>query len=488
MAYAPGSWPATAVPTAAERQVLSRFSYGGTPALVRAVDGGRHLDWFDAQLVPARITDPATTELETWWPDLRRTPLDLWMRQVDGTRNGGEVMRDYGAWTLARRARSQRQVLEVMTEFWENHLHVPASGDGYFTWRPHYGRTIRLRALGRYEDLLVAAVLHPAMLTYLNAATSTKSAPNENLGRELLELHTLGVGRYSEDDVKSSARILTGWRVDVNDTWQRLYVPEYHWTGKVKVRDFEHANTSNRGRSLSTAYLRYLARHPDTAKNLARKLVAKFVREPEDDPHTDLVEALAKTYLAKGTAITPVLRQLVRSPEFASARGTKLRDAGEDVVATYRALGITLQQPVDNKSGTAAMLAHTGQLGLTAGSWPRPDGAPQRNAAWATPLRALASLDVHWQLANRAWPTAQVVHRDPASWAPQLPIAFRDLVDHLSRVLLLRPSTATLLETCCVATAIDQAATITADHWLVKNNGMGRLLAALLDTPEHYSR
>ena len=94
-------------------------------------------------------------------------------------------------------------------------LHVPVSGDAHFTWRVDYGDTIRKHALGRFDQLLAATTTHPAMLIFLSAATSTKRAPNENLGRELLELHTLGAGNYDEDDVKASARILTGYHVDL---------------------------------------------------------------------------------------------------------------------------------------------------------------------------------------------------------------------------------------------------------------------------------
>ena len=121
-------------------------------------------------------------------------------------------MESYQRWLLMRRIRTKRQVQEVMTEFWLNHLNVPANGDATFTWRFDYDRQIRARALGSFRDILYAAVTHPAMGIYLNNAVSTKSHPNENLGRELLELHTVGRGEYTEDDVKNSARILTGWR------------------------------------------------------------------------------------------------------------------------------------------------------------------------------------------------------------------------------------------------------------------------------------
>lgn len=481
---AAGSYAATPVPSPSARLLLSRFSAGVTPSLVRAVARGREDRWFERQLDPSSIADPRGDEIDTWWPDLARTPLDLWMRQQDGTRRGSEVMADYGSWVLARRVHSSRQVLETMTAFFENLLYVPALGEGYFTWRADYGRLIRKRALGRFSDLLPAAILHPAMLVYLNGATSTRVAPNENLGRELLELHTLGVGNYTEDDVKDSARILTGWRVDVYDTWQRIYVPEYHSLGRVRVRGFSDPNPDTDGRDLSVRYLRYLARHPDTARRLATRLVSVFV---SDDVPSGLVDRLARTYLDHDTAIVPVLRQLVASRAFRASAGAKLRTAEEDVVASYRALGITLQRPTATDSATVSLLNSTGSLGWRFASSGRPDGTPIQATAWASTTRALGALDLHWNLANRRSPLVDVRHRPPESWVPDYPISYRDLVDHIARLLLARRSTAALLETACLATGLSPETVVDSpEHTAV--TGIGRTLAALLDTPEHWYR
>lgn len=475
---------AVPVPTPTARLLLSRFTAGPTPSLAQAVAGGREQRWFARQLKSASVPDPAGEQIEEWWPDLARTPLDLWMRQSDGTRQGWQVMNDYGSWVLTRRLRSSRQVLETMTAFFENLLYVPVSGDPYFTWRVDYGRTIRARALGRYSDLLAAAVLHPAMLVYLNAATSTKTAPNENLGRELLELHTVGVGNYSEDDVKDSARILTGWCVDVYQTWQKFYVPEYHSTGRVRVRGFTSTNRDADGRAVCAAYLRYLARHPDTAQRLATRLVEVFV---SDDVPRGLVDRLARTYLDHDTAIAPVLLELVGSRPFRASAGAKLRTPEEDVVATYRALDIEVLPPLAADSATVAMLNSTGALGWRFASNSRPDGAPVANTAWASTARALGSLDLHWNLANRYYPVTDVSYRDPASWVPSFPITYGDLVDHLCRSVLTRRSTAELLQIAVTATGI-AADTVIPDASHPAVTGIGRTLAALLDTPEHWYR
>ncbi|MDO9495895.1 MAG: DUF1800 domain-containing protein, partial [Nocardioides sp.] len=348
-AYPPAHFQGAPLLSAANRHLVSRFSYGVTPGLTATVkrQGGAR-KWFERQLAPEAISDTGADALRAWWSGLSRTPQDLWARQVQEIEGGWEVMADYQRWVMARRMTSQRQVLELMTDFWENHLNVPVSGDPQFTHRVSYGDTVRRHALGRFEDLLHAAITHPAMLIYLNQAVSTKRHPNENLGRELLELHTVGRGSYGEPDVKGSARILTGWMVDLWRTWQPSYDASAHWTGPVTVMGFSDPNASGDGRDLTRRYLTYLARHPATAQRIARKLARKFVR---DDPPQSLVDRLARVYLANGTAIKPVLRALVASPAFAAAAGAKVKDPCEDVVSTYRVLRARLGRPPEDERG-----------------------------------------------------------------------------------------------------------------------------------------
>jgi Protein of unknown function (DUF1800) len=199
--------------------LVGRFSYGVTPALAHEVrrDGGAR-DWFDRQLSPQRIPDHHAAGVVGWFPGLAWSPQQLWHQNVSGM-PGWQVMEDYQSSVLLRRIMSRRQLLETMTEFWENHFHVPVYADGVFTWRKRYGDVIRARALDSFESLLVSTATHPAMGMYLGNAISDKTHPNENQGRELLELHTVGVGNYTENDVKSSARILTGYQVDMWNTW-----------------------------------------------------------------------------------------------------------------------------------------------------------------------------------------------------------------------------------------------------------------------------
>lgn len=483
--YAPARWGAGAPLDAAALHVVRRWTYGYTPAVadqVRAAGGAAR--WFEQQLAPQRIPDTAADACWGWWPSLARGHGELWQRQTSQVELGWRVMADYGRWLMMRRMTSTRQVAEVMTEFWETLLHVPVNGDAQFVHRVPFGLALRAQALGTFSGLLKAAVLHPAMGIFLDNAVSTRSKPNENLGRELLELHTVGRGNHTEDDVKSSARILTGYRVDVWRTWNAAYTPADHWTGPVRVLGFSHANADPDGRAVAEAYLDYLARHPLTARRICRRLAVKFV---SDDPPAGLVERLARTWVASGTSIPAVLRELVASPEFAASRGTKLRDSVEDVVASYRALGMAVARPRVDSSAASQMLWQTNSLGAMPLAWPRPDGPPIDNASWSSSSRALASFSVHWSLAGRWWPKDDVTYREPAAWLPAPEVTFAQLVDHLCVRLLGQPSTANLLQACCEATSYQPTTRITASHNLVRWE-FHRLLTTLLDSPAHLCR
>ena len=282
----PGAYDEPAVvnglATALALHLASRFTYGMTPALLQEMGGYPTLQaWLDAQLAPATISDQAADALEGWWPRLAWDAPTMWAHEQAMSGEAWTAMADYQRWCLQRRMRSRRQLLESVTEFFENHLHVPVHDDGVFGFRADYGRTIRAHALGRFDQMLVAAITHPAMGISLDNANSTKTAPNENLGRELLELHTVGRGNYTEDDVKASARILTGYKVAMWTTWATSYNPAAHWTGPVQVMGFSHANADPDGRPVVAAYLTYLAHHPATAHRLARKLASPLrVRRP----------------------------------------------------------------------------------------------------------------------------------------------------------------------------------------------------------------
>lgn len=478
--YAPGRYRRTRVLSRPARHLVNRFSFGITPELTAEVRAaGGHLAWYEQQLATAY--DGSANGFRNWWPDLALPPATVFRRQNDMVRHSLEVGYDIGSRTMVRRMQSPRPVLEVMTKFWENHLHVPLTADNVAVFRADYGERIRAGALGRFEDLLRETVLHPAMLMYLGNASSTRTHPNENLGRELLELHTVGIGNHTEEDVKNSARILTGWRVKLYSTWEPYYSAADHWTGPVRVKDFADPNGAADGRDLTVRYLRYLAHHPQTARRIATKLVRVFV---SDDVPAALVDRLAAVYLANDTQIKPVLRALVRSREFANAVDRKVRDADEDVVATYRLLGARVTRPKDEFSAANTAFWQAGALGLSPFTWPRPDGQPLDNRSWASPTRVLASISLHWELAGR-WPASQIRFTRPVDFLPEPQMRFRDLVDHLSRRILQRPSTEALLKACCRATGYAPKDVVTARSDLFRGKWQ-RLITTFLDSPAFF--
>ena len=478
--------PPPSVLDARALHLLNRFTGGWTPSLAAEVTAAGGIDrWFAAQLEPSAISDAFCTTSAGWWVSIKATAQEIWARDRDGVEGAWVANENYERWSMLRRMFSARQVLETMANFWEHHLHVPGDADGVALFRSDYGQMIRRHALGRFDAMLQEAITHPAMGVYLGNALSTKKAPNENLGRELLELHTVGrAAGYTEDDVKSSARILTGYRVDMWRTWNVWYDANAHWVGPVSVLDYSDPNGSADGQAVTAAYLRHLAHHPATARTIARKLAVRFV---SDDPSSDLVDHLAQVYLANGTAIVPVLRALVASAEFTASAGAKMRTPDEDVVATYRALGVRVQAPTESGSTANAMLWQTTAIGMRPFGWTRPDGRPDRAEAWSSVSRMLNSFDVHYSMAGGWWPKKDAVYVQPAQWLPAAAVRFDTLVDHLSRRILGRPASTLLQEAAAQATGCSAAEVITADHDLVRWE-MPRLLTALLDGPTHFTR
>lgn len=483
--YTPASYTKTRRPGVSERHLANRFAYCWTPALGKqVVAAGGPTGWFDEQLALTGVDDGFHDTSATWWRAINLTPAQLMARHESGVQPMWQALNDYQRWVLVRRVASKRQVLEVMTDFWENHFHVPITGAPDELFRIEYGKGIRARALGRFEDLLRFAITSPAMGLSRNNAVSTAKAPNEDLGRELLELHTVGRGHYTEKDVLNSARLLTGWRVDAWDTWEVFYDPLSHWLGLITVMGFTDTNLLPDGRDLTRRYLRYLAHHPATARRIATKLAIRFVA---DDPPAALVDKLTAVYLANDTAIRPVLRALVASPEFASSAGAKVRTPEDDVVASYRVLGVKIGAPTTTKSAANQILWQCQHVGLAPLKWVRPDGRPDQAWAWASTSRMLNSFKVHRGLSGGWHPSVDVRYRTPASWLPQDRIRFDALVDHLARRLTGRHSTATLLRACAEATECTPREVITRDHRLVKWR-MPRLLTTLLDHPAHMTR
>ena len=293
--------------------------------------------------------------------------------------------------------------LERLVWFWSNHFCVSADKGNVRQICGAYEReVIRANVLGRFSDMLLAAESHPAMLIYLDNARSIgpdsiaglrqKRGLNENLAREILELHTLGVRTvYTQEDVTRFANVITGWtfvpfRQDPVRGGEFDFNPRMHQPGAQTVigRNYPDAGVQQ-GRDVLAA----LARHPATAKHVAAKLARHFVA---DEPPPALVERLAKRFLATQGDLKEVTKALVAAPEAWEAPRAKLKRPGEWVVGMLRAAGIT---PPDIGP---VMQAHN-LLGEPLWRPSAPKGFADESAPW---LDGLAQrLDIANQFARR---------------------------------------------------------------------------------------
>lgn len=455
-------------------QVLNRLAFGPRPgdaAVVRkmGVDA-----WVDQQLHPERIDDSGMDQVMAAYPllgedqaklaasyaaaqrarrQLKRTnvpdsatgtsakpaiPPEL--REAQRQRN--ELAAQLASSRVARAVSSNRQLLEVMTDFWENHFSVYARKNAIEPYYlADYDRTIREHALGKFRDLLGAVAHSPAMLVYLDNALSRANpgeptlAPNgpaagrgplaafrpngptagdvdaiiqrrqlnptqaarlrarfaqyqarvkqgakrsgglnENYGRELMELHTLGVnGGYTQHDVIDVARALTGWGVrPPAQGGGFIFRPQWHDAGEKTIlgQHFPAGHGEDEGERV----LDMIARSPATAHFISQELCERFV---SDSPSTALVDRAAQTFLRSDGDMREVVRTIVTSPEFFSAQAyhAKVKSPFEVVVSAARALGA---QP-DTTARTAFAVSY---LGEPLFGHEEPNGWPETGESW----------------------------------------------------------------------------------------------------------
>jgi uncharacterized protein (DUF1800 family) len=275
-------------------------------------------------------------------------------------------------------------VAERWVQFWANHFCV-AQTKGVMlgmVW-PHEREAIRPQAFGRFQDLLRAATLHPSMLLYLDNAQSfgpnsragrrRERGLNENLARELLELHTVGVhGGYTQADVTELARLLTGWTVSRASNYEARFEPALHEPGPKRVL----GKSYREGPEAVDELFADLARHPGTARFVATKLARHFVA---DEPPAVLVDAVAARFTATDGDLRAVARGLFEHPlAWRDDLPAKLKRPEEWVLSAHRMLKL----PVTNVPRLQAALVEMGQ---PVGRAPSPQGWPDTTADWLAP-------------------------------------------------------------------------------------------------------
>jgi uncharacterized protein (DUF1800 family) len=260
---------------------------------------------------------------------------------------------------------SERQLLELMTWFWDNHFNTDLR-NALHEYREN--KAFRQHALGRFRDLLGVSAKSPAMLRYLDSTRNHKRSPNENYARELMELHTLGVdGGYTQQDIEELARVFTGWQVE-NDRFR--FRATAHDTGDKQILG---TLIGGAGVQEGEQVLDILASHPSTARFICGKLIQFFVSDPMD---TDLVSACARTFGNTDGDIRAVLRRILKSEPFyaAAANNSRFKSPLRYTSGIVRALGIPAER--------WTLIPALERMGMALYRNPVPTGWPVSGDSW----------------------------------------------------------------------------------------------------------
>jgi uncharacterized protein (DUF1800 family) len=326
------------------------------------------------------------------------------------------VASDLSEGKLLRAVYSTHQLQELLVDFWYNHFNVflNKGGDRYMV--PAYEReAIRPHVFGKFYDLLLATAQSPAMLFYLDnwqsaAPGTAKRGLNENYGRELLELHTLGVdGGYTQRDVIEVARCFTGWTIARPRQGGGFeYNDKIHDKGRKVV--LGHVIPAGGGMDDGLRVLDILAHHPATAHFISLKLARRFVA---DDPPPSLVARMAKTFEKSDGDLRQVLRVMMTSPEFWSqgAYNAKIKMPFEMVASALRATNADI-------SSAFVLSQELQKLGEPLYRKIEPTGYSSANAEWVNSAGLLERMNFALLLAHNRVPGVKV---DLSKWQPQNP-------------------------------------------------------------------
>ncbi len=427
------------------------------------------------QMVAARSGDrkQLTALLASLDPDMRIGVASLLppksLDQVPEFRRDGQRHRmpPFVASDDAKEARvfraiySNRQLEEILVDFWFNHFNVDATKNvaqtgnvqnlGHLLIGNYERDAIRPHILGHFKDLLLATARHPAMLYYLDNWQSMASgsfevgpfAPvrgtvngvpnsilplfgrvqahglNENYGREVMELHTLGVkGGFTQDDVIAVARCFTGWTVRSPEDPEFVFAPFMHDFGEKTV--LGHKIPAGGGESDGLEVINILAHHPSTAKFISRELARHFVT---DDPPQTLVDRMAQTFTSTDGDLRAVLATMFKSPEFFSegAWESRIKSPLEMVVSAIRVMG-------GDVADAWTLVQKIAEMGEPLYSKLEPTGYPDTGVTWLSTAGLLARMNFPAALASNKVPGVTL---DASRWkGMDAPAIARDLLGH----------------------------------------------------------
>jgi len=508
---------------------LSRLGYGPRPGDVERVRRQGLGRWIAAQLRPESISDEAVGEALAAYRTIGMSAADLAreypvppptvrkeVREGDMSpremreayppeRRPYAITAELQSAKVVRAIASERQLQEVMVDFWFNHFNVFAQ-KGAVRWMisAYEREAIRPHAMGRFRDLVVATARHPAMLFYLDNWLSTRAdlvpmagpargrrlGLNENYARELMELHTLGVdGGYTQDDVIEVARCFTGWTINLPDQGGGfVYRPQRHDGGAKRV--LGHAIPAGGGERDGLEVIDLLVRHPSTARFVATKLVRRLV---SDEPPPALVERVARTFRDTDGDIRAMLVTIVTAPEFFSeaAYRAKIKKPLEVVASAARALDVHLAPPATGGGpglfgGGYSLARQVAQLGEPLYEAQPPTGHPDVAEAWVNTGALLARMNFALGLAQNRYPGVKV---DLAAALGAVDRSRPEAV--LDRVLALALNGRVTSETTAVLRSQLESPEIrraTSDDRGPANTDVEKLAALVLGSPEFQRR
>lgn len=343
------------------RHLLSRTAFGPTPSDIQSLASIDYASAVDRLLANPRRA--AVTPAPRWVDEGLKNVREEQREAVEKLRAVGtdkkqaagirrpiqEQGRELRNWWVEEMLVTDQPLVERMTLFWHNHFTSSMQKVRFAPALYFQNALFRREALGNFATLLKAVARGPAMLIYLDGVRSVARQPNENFGRELLELFTLGEGHYGEADIKAAARAFTGWSID-RDTGAFVDRVQQHDSG-------EKTFLGQTGHFGGDDIIAILLRNPRTAETIVRKLWLEFVSLK---PDPEEVKRLAAVFRTGGYEIKPLMHAMLLSPAFRDPanRGALIKSPIDLIVGTVRVLGL----PVPEKTGLVRMMQGLGQL------------------------------------------------------------------------------------------------------------------------------
>jgi len=360
--------------------LVNRGSFGFTPELYAEAEQRGYDGWLDWQLNPESVPDVDVDLILAGYPTLTMSCAELFNGYGPNGTIGDlfEVTRALTNARIERAVKSKRQLFERVVDFWADHINVPHDDGVLRVFRTVYDReVIREHALGFFPDMLMASAKSAGMLSYLNGVENVVGAPNENYAREVMELHTLGVGGgYNENDILELARCFTGWSMS-------SYASPLFGEFRFRPMDHDFDSKSVMGQQIPAGggvsdgefMIDYLALHPTTAEYVSRELATFLL---DYDPPQALVDEAKAVFLATGGHMKEVVRVVLDKKwiDVVDPWNTpKLRRPMHFACSVLRTPGLV----ISSFGGITTSLEVMGHYPFR---WPAPDGYPDDLDTW----------------------------------------------------------------------------------------------------------